>query len=60
MTLTKATLAEYLFNQFGLNVREAKNLVEICMLPACFSLQKITNNPNDTLGTTNKEEKYIA
>ncbi|CAK0781906.1 hypothetical protein CCP4SC76_8060003 [Gammaproteobacteria bacterium] len=56
--LTKATLAEHLFQQLGLNVREAKDLVEIYMLPACFSLQKITNNPNDTLGTTtNKEDR---
>ncbi|CAK0770006.1 Integration host factor subunit alpha [Gammaproteobacteria bacterium] len=28
MALTKATLAEYLFNQLGLNVREAKDLVD--------------------------------
>ncbi|CAK0750086.1 integration host factor subunit alpha [Gammaproteobacteria bacterium] len=29
MTLTKATIAEHLFQQLGLNVREAKDLVEI-------------------------------
>ncbi|CAK0762964.1 integration host factor subunit alpha [Gammaproteobacteria bacterium] len=28
MTLTKATLAEHLFNLLGLNVREAKDLVD--------------------------------
>ncbi len=60
MTLTKATLAEQLFQQLGINVREAKDLVEICMLPTCCSLQKVTNNPNGTLGTTNKDEKYNA
>ncbi|CAK0751845.1 integration host factor subunit alpha [Gammaproteobacteria bacterium] len=29
MTLTKATLAEHLFQQLGINVREAKDLVEV-------------------------------
>jgi integration host factor subunit alpha len=29
MTITKATLAEYLFNVIGLNKREAKELVEL-------------------------------
>ncbi len=29
MTLTKATLAEQLFQQLGINVREAKDLVDV-------------------------------
>ncbi len=40
MALTKADLAEYLFNSVGLNKREAKDLVEIFFEEIRGSLEK--------------------
>lgn len=40
MALTKAELAEHLFNVLGLNKREAKDVVELFFEEICLSLER--------------------
>lgn len=40
MALTKADLAEHLFNVLGLNKREAKEIVEMMFEEICYALER--------------------